>query len=576
MEKWYKNILVGGSGFIGSTLAMRLAQKGESVLVIARHRGPVIPGVDTLILDIHDQKLVEQSFPAGENVFILIGQNSANFNIKDELQNLRNLIKALNRLQPKRVFYTSSALVYGECDEPAHENDQMAPVEEYSRFKLAAEELLQKNLESTIHLGILRLANVYGSPKNRGFIGLVLGHLAKGETGEILLNGDGQQERDYIFLDDVIEALLVLQKGLKKSEAINIATGKSSTLLEIVRTISTLVNKPIPFALSGKTLTEVGRSRISNEKLKEKYRYTPKATLAVGLRKTYQRYHEETAKISPSKDTLKKKMLLVGGEGFIGRNLAAYFSHHYDCYSTGRSISLFPGRGDNFIQLNPYREAVPGEYDVVIHLIDNKISPKLIFREEKKLLHHLNLKPNAHLIIFSSAVVYVNPNSEYGQRKKNLEKFYQDYCEQHGIYLTIFRPFNLFGPFQLPYRQGSLVANLIYNFLTGKATEINDMEAKRDFVYAPDIVKFIEYVLFQHKNGIFDIGSGKLTRVRDVINHLNQTVFQKPISIIDRQVRESIPEQPATQVLSTITPMVDFDEGLKQTFVFYKKYFHLL
>lgn len=569
------HILVGGSGFIGSYLAEELVQRGKEVISIGRTETAHLPGITSLVLDVADPISLQKKFPQGELVYILIGQNHAQFNTEEELQILKQLIAILNQRCPQEVIYLSSALVYGETMQPATEGDQCHPIDQYSQFKLLAEKLLQETVDPRIRLGILRLTNVYGGKKNRGFIGLIMDRLNGTNPEPLTLNGDGLQERDYVFIDDVVQAILTVSNRLEKNDIVNIATGKSETLLGLLKRVATLAGTSCPFRLGGKTLIEVKQSRVSNEKLKNVYQYIPEVTLTMGLKKTLKRYQEKATKSkAKSYGGGGKKLLLIGGEGFVGRNLAHYFFQQYDCYSIGRSRSTFPERGDQFIQLNPYRETIPGEYDIVIHLIDNKIAPKQIAEQEKKLLKHLTLKPGAHLIVLSSAVVYANPDSDYGQRKRHLESFYQQHCLEQGISLTIFRPFNLFGPFQLPYRQGSLIANLMCNFLAGRDTVINDMEARRDFVYAPDIAKFVEHVLTEQKQGTFDIGSGKLTRVRDVIECLNKNVFKKRAGIVDRRVHESIPEQPATQVLLTLIPMVDFDEGLKQTFRFYQKYFH--
>lgn len=570
-KKSYKNILVGGSGFIGSQLSLELVRRGESVLSIARSgHGESVSGVDRLILDVADEKALQDYFPLGERVYILIGQNHAEFNVEKELQTLKKLIDILNERHPKEVLYLSSALVYGETEIPADESTLPHPGDLYSQFKYSAEALLHQTLHSDIRLGILRLANVYGGKKNRGFIGLIMDRLARAESEPLIVNGDGLQERDYIFVDDVAKAILAVADGLKKNDIVNIATGKSHTLLDIVDEISHITGQPFPYEKNNKTLVEVGRSRISNQKLRGVYGFRPQVSLREGLRETLRRSVDSSGVISG------KRMLFLGGEGFIGRNLANYFGENNQCYSVGRRPSLFSERPDNFIQANPYQTKLEGKYDVIVHLIDNKIPLERFEREEEKLLTHISLNKNGHLIVFSSAVIYANPDSEYGQRKRRLEALCTRYAQEHGIQLTILRPFNLFGPYQLPYRPGSLIANLLYNVLTRKVTEINDMETRRDFTYVGNLGKFVEHVLKEKKTGIFDVGSGKLVQVRDLLAHLEEVVFGQKIDFIDKAVREGIPDQPADEALSAHIHMVDFDAGLRRTLLFYQDNLHLL
>lgn len=570
MQQIAQNILVGGSGFIGSELAIELVRRGENVLSISRHEGIRTSGVKRLILDISDNSSLEKKFPHGETVYILVGQNHPDFDAAAELQTLQNLVTVLNKTRPKKVLYLSSVLVYGETVTQATERSLCCPTDQYSEFKYKAEQLLSKQLNPKIALGILRLANVYGGKKNRGFIGLVMDRLAQKQNTKLVVNGDGLQERDYVFIDDVVAALIAVKKRLTESDTVNIATGESHTLLDILAEVSQITGKPFPYEKNNKDLVEVGKSRVSNEKLKERYQFLPSYRLPKGLKETYLRSVAIEEKVSG------RKILLLGGEGFIGRNLAAYFSQDNNCASVGQHRSFFEDRRDNYIKADPYQEKVSQEYDVIVHLIDNKVPLSEFESEEQKLVEHFSIREGGHLIVFSSAVVYVNPNSEYGKRKRMLESFYTQYCARHGITLTIFRPFNIFGPFQLPYRPGSLVANLMCNFLVNESTEINDMEARRDFMYAADIAKFVECALARKQEGIFDIGSGKLVRIRELIDYLDQKVFPTKGKIVDRQTKEHTSDQPAEKILSPVLPMVDFDEGLKRTFAFYKNNIHLL
>lgn len=570
MERTAQNILVGGSGFIGSELALELARRGESVVSISRNGGVVIPGVKNIILDISEQRALEQKFPYGETVYILVGQNHSEFDAEAELEALRKLIAVLNVKRPKKVLYLSSVLVYGETDAPAGEETPCCPADQYSQFKCSAEALLRESLSPQIVLGILRLANVYGGKKNRGFIGLVMDRLAQEQSIELIVNGDGLQERDYMFIDDVVAALISVKHHLVENDIVNIATGQSYTLLDILDQVSRMTGRQFPYKNNGKGVVEIGKSRVKNEKLGQRYHFSPKYGLSTGLEETYLRSVVYQEKVSG------RRMLFIGGEGFIGRNLTRYFTNENECISVGQRQSVFADRRDRYIKVDPYKNRVEGEYDVVVHLIDNKVSLSAFELQEEQLTKNFSLRSGGQLVVFSSAVVYVNPNSEYGKRKQLLEAFYKRYCKEYGITLTIFRPFNIFGPFQLPNRQGSLIANLMCNFLLDESTEINDMDARRDFMCVTDIAKFVECALARKQEGVFDIGSGTLVSIRELIDYLNHHIFFSKGKITDRQAKEQTNEQPAKRTLSPVLPMVDFDEGLKRTFAFYKNNLHLL
>ena len=266
----------------------------------------------------------------------------------------------------------------------------------------------------------------------------------------------------------------------------------------------------------------------------------------------------------------KPKILLLGGEGFIGRNLANYLAKSFECLSVGAVRSLFLAREDTFIASDPYADTLAYETDVVIHLIDNKrCQGEEFLNEEKKLVENIALNKSKHLVLFSSAVVYANPDSEYGVRKQQLETFYTEYCQENNVPLTIVRLFNTFGAFQLPYRQGSLVANLIYNHLNAIPTEIQDLSAQRDFLYAGDIPKFIELFIKEKITGTYDLGSGKLTSLEEVVTMLQEQTEGEPLNIINKNIPELFATQSANnQFLDTIalTPM---PESLRETINFF-------
>ncbi len=270
-----------------------------------------------------------------------------------------------------------------------------------------------------------------------------------------------------------------------------------------------------------------------------------------------------------------RRITLLGGEGFIGRNIAAHFSREIPCISVGMQPSPFERRNDDFLCVNPYQEAIQHESDVIIHLIDNPVPLESFLEQEEQLVKNIGLDARHHLILFSSAVVYANPDSEYGRRKKALENFYQKVCQEKQIRLTILRPFNLYGPYQIPFRPGSLVANLFSNHFEAKPTEINDLEAKRDFLFIGDLVRFVELVIEKGIEGLYDLGSGELTTIRELIILMEEVLDQK-VSIIEKRNKDmSQDHQAKGDLLKSIT-MVDLNEGLRQTLDFYNENFPII
>ncbi len=267
---------------------------------------------------------------------------------------------------------------------------------------------------------------------------------------------------------------------------------------------------------------------------------------------------------------MNKKILILGGEGFIGRNIADLLSKNHACFSAGVKKSVFTKRKDEFIKINPYGKKIKNIYNAIIHLIDNKVDSKHFIKEEKKLIKNIGLNKKNHLIIFSSAVVYANPDSDYGRRKIKLEKTYAGYCQKNRINLTIFRLFNIYGQYQLPNVQGSLVANIFCNYLNGKKTGINDIGAKRDFIFSKDMARFVEYSINNNFYGKTDLASGQLIAIKELIKKIEQTV-KGDLIIDDRKKRENIFCPLAKNKLAGKINLTPMEEGLKETLEFYKK-----
>ena len=286
------NVLVGGTGFIGTALAEKLIQQGEAVTSIARNipeqktEGVVYRAIDIFA---HPEQLIPL-FGHRATIFLLIGQNSSTFDASQELEGFEKVLDVIRTSVPEKVLFTSTALVYGESIEAAKEHHILAPKDIYAQFKVSCEKKIQEKL-ADIPVAIVRLGNVYGSEKNKGFIGLVLRKAIEG--AEIRVNGDGLQERDYIFLDEVVSAMLTVKGKLKESDTVNIVTGRSETLLEVLKVVSEVIGRPASFFVTGIPVAEAGVVRVDNTKLKEKYGFVPRIFLKEGLEKTWGRYAKE-------------------------------------------------------------------------------------------------------------------------------------------------------------------------------------------------------------------------------------------------------------------------------------------
>lgn len=268
---------------------------------------------------------------------------------------------------------------------------------------------------------------------------------------------------------------------------------------------------------------------------------------------------------------IKKNILIIGGEGFIGRNISEVLSKKFNCYSVGIVKSIFSKRNDIFIKKNPYIDKINKKFDIYIHLIDNQVPESQFKKGEFNLINNVKIKKNSHLIIFSSSVIYANPNSEYGKRKLTLEKLYQDYCLKNNINLSIVRLFNTYGKYQIPYKQGSLVANIFYNYLNKIPIEINDMQATRDLLYASDIGKFIIYIINHKYYSTIDMASEENISIQKLISLIQEHIIKDNLVINNKQITENILCPNANNQIINKIELSSLTLGLTKTFSFYKK-----
>lgn len=283
------HLVIGGTGFIGSELCRTLANRGERVVSISKSGRAPAPNISSVAADLYRQSCPQDLIEQAGNVYILVGQNHASFDRDQELQLLMRLVHQLEHASA-RVHYFSSALVYGHTLKPAAESSSCNPVDSYSAFKLEAEQFLTNQLPPE-RLTILRLSNVYGTPQNRGFIGHLMTKLAEAQP-HIALNGNGEQKRDYIFVDDLIHAIMAVVMKADENGTVNIATGTSYSLLEIISHVAEIAGRQINYDVTHRVIPEPQDSLICNQRLREVYEYADFTSLADGLAATLTRYQE--------------------------------------------------------------------------------------------------------------------------------------------------------------------------------------------------------------------------------------------------------------------------------------------
>ena len=207
--------MTGGAGFIGSNLVDALVARGDDVTVVdnfASGKREYVNGEATLLE--HD---IREPFSLDADVvFHLAAQADVQTSMKrPEYDAAVNVVGTVNVLQAagaaQLVFASSGGAGYGECPEPATEESPFLPLSAYGIAKKCGEEYLEgwNRIHGTTHVS-LRFANVYGERQDSGLEGgvvaIFLERMARGE--QTVVFGDGEQSRDFVYVGDVVDAML--------------------------------------------------------------------------------------------------------------------------------------------------------------------------------------------------------------------------------------------------------------------------------------------------------------------------------------------------------------------------------
>lgn len=304
-----KILVTGGAGFIGSHIADRMIEQGHSVVILDNlsmgRIENINPKAKFYLLDI-GAKEVDKIFQ--QEKFDVVYHQAAQMDVRKSVEDPLfdaevNVKGSLNLLQncvkynlKKFLFASTGGAVYGEQqDFPCDESHPLRPVCPYGITKLTMEKyLFYYAVQFGLHYTILRYANVYGPRQNpRGEAGVVaiFSHkLLRGEKP--IINGDGKQTRDYVYVGDVVEANL---KALEydKNDIFNVGTGIETD----VNTIFHLLNQNIGSNAKEKhgpaQPGEQQRSVISYKKAREVLSWQPRMDLKQGLKKTTEFFKEK-------------------------------------------------------------------------------------------------------------------------------------------------------------------------------------------------------------------------------------------------------------------------------------------
>jgi UDP-glucose 4-epimerase len=245
-------LVTGGAGFIGSHLSRRLLSDGHSVSVIDNEsnglRECVPKGAKFFLADVVAPQEIEPVFAEGlDAVCHIAGQVSIIRSFSDPVADLRtnvegtlNVLKLCLKYKVPRLVYASSMTLYGQCETiPTPEIEPCRPDSYYGITKHAAERYVHATAERPdlgFDFGVtsLRMFSVYGPGQSfsnpyQGVLGIFSGNLLRGEP--ITIFGDGQQTRDFIYIDDIVDGWVrALDTPKAAGGVFNLGSGRSLSI----------------------------------------------------------------------------------------------------------------------------------------------------------------------------------------------------------------------------------------------------------------------------------------------------------------------------------------------------------
>ncbi len=303
-----KVLVTGGAGFIGSHLVDRLIQEGHEVVVVDNlstgKRRNLNRAARFFKLDIQSWRLERVFRNERPNVVMhLAAQMDVRKSVEDPVFDAQvNVLGTLNVLQQavrhgvrKVVFSSSGGAIYGEQEiYPAPESHVTRPLSPYGISKLCGEQYLSYYQRvSGLQVVNLRYANVYGPRQDpdgeAGVVAIFIQKLLNNE--QAIVNGNGRQTRDFVYVEDVVEANLAVM-GQDTQGTYNVGTGEETSINDVLRILVGHTNSTCKELHGPAKHGEQVRSVIDASKIRQELSWEPRTELSEGLKRTIDYFRE--------------------------------------------------------------------------------------------------------------------------------------------------------------------------------------------------------------------------------------------------------------------------------------------
>lgn len=304
-----KILITGGAGFIASHIANAYLDRGHEVVIVDNLKTGRRENIDQRAMfyevDIRHQAMndiVDREKPD------LINHHAAQMDVRASVADPKydadvNLLGFLNLMQlavrhrvKKVIFASTGGAIYGEQDYfPADENHPCRPLSPYGITKFATEKYLYFYQHAyNLPYVVLRYANVYGPRQNphgeAGVVAIFAQRLLRGD--EAVINGDGKQTRDFVFISDVVQAN-VNALGFDQSDIFNIGTGHETDINAVFQEIAKASGSSQPEIHAPAKPGEQQRSVIDSGKARAVLGWQPTIPLVDGIRQTVDYFRKQ-------------------------------------------------------------------------------------------------------------------------------------------------------------------------------------------------------------------------------------------------------------------------------------------
>ena len=291
-----KILITGGAGFIGRHLIPSLS-KDHSITIydnLSNSTKPDLQNIEFVKGDILDFKtLVESSkeFDVVIHLAAKIDVAESVINPKDTMNvnvnGTENILKCCVENKIKKIIFASSAAVYGEQENIITEETKTNPLSPYGESKLVAEEKIKKYCnQNNLNAIIFRMFNVYGSGQTKQYAGVITKF-----SDNILQNisltiyGDGKQTRDFISINDIVEAYRYVLENIQEKKCItyNLGTGVATSITQLAKLMLEIFKKNLEINYVEQKKGDIKHSVADISLIKRELGFVPKTKLKDGL-----------------------------------------------------------------------------------------------------------------------------------------------------------------------------------------------------------------------------------------------------------------------------------------------------